>query len=62
MRATVFIGGGRITSALISGLRLSDYRAHILVHDRNLHKLQSLKKTYGVAVETDLAKAVAFVL
>ena len=58
MKTTVFIGGGRITSALISGLRLSDYRTQVLVHDRNLHKLQALTKAFGVAVETNLASAV----
>jgi pyrroline-5-carboxylate reductase len=59
VKTTVFIGGGRITSALLSGLQLSDFQTPILVHDRNLHKLRALQKKFRVAVEPDLAKAVA---
>ncbi len=58
MKATVFLGGGRITSALVAGLRLAHYRQPIVVHDRNLKKLQQLKKLYGVIVEQDLHRAV----
>jgi pyrroline-5-carboxylate reductase len=57
--AIVFIGGGRITSALLAGLRLADYKEPIAVHDRNAHKLRALKKQFGVAVEPDLRSAVA---
>ena len=58
VRATVFLGGGRITGALIAGLRLAKYDKPIIVHDRNPDKLQQLKKQYGVAVEPNLHRAV----
>ena len=58
MKATVFLGGGRITAALLAGLRLAKYRAPVIVHDRNPHKLRTLKKSFGVAVEPDLLRAV----
>ena len=58
MKAIVFLGGGRITSALIAGLRLAKFDAPILVHDRNPKKLQRLKRQYGVLVEADLHRAV----
>lgn len=58
MKATVFLGGGRITAALLSGLRLADYKAPIIVHDRNPGKLRALKKEFQVRVEGDLCNAV----
>ncbi|HST10228.1 MAG TPA: NAD(P)-binding domain-containing protein [Terriglobales bacterium] len=59
MKATVFLGGGRITAALLAGLRLAGHKAPIIVHDRNAHKLRALKKEFGVGVEPDLLSAVA---
>ncbi len=59
MKSLVFLGGGRITSALLAGLQRAGYRKPILVHDRNAHKLLALKKDFGVAVEPDLARAIA---
>ena len=59
MRAIVFLGGGRITSALLAGLQRAGYRKPIVVHDRNAHKLRALKKEFGTAVEPDLARAVS---
>jgi pyrroline-5-carboxylate reductase len=58
VKATVFLGGGRITGALVAGLRLARYDKPIIVHDRNPGKLRKLKKQYGVAVESDLQHAV----
>jgi pyrroline-5-carboxylate reductase len=58
VRATVFLGGGRITGALVAGLRLAKYEKPIVVHDRNPGKLRQLKKQYGVAVEPNLHRAV----
>ena len=58
MRATVFLGGGRITGALVAGLRLAKYDKPIVVHDRNPGKLRQLRKQYGVAVESNLHRAV----
>jgi len=59
VRRIVFLGGGRITSALIAGLRLAKYGEFIVVHDRHSKKLQQLKRQYGVMVEADLSRAVA---
>ena len=58
MKATVFLGGGRITGALIAGLRLAKYDKPIIVYDRNPGKLRQLKKQYHVAVESNLHRAV----
>lgn len=58
MKATVFLGGGRITGALLAGLRLAGYGRPIVVHDRHPEKLQRLKRQYGIAVEPDLHRAV----
>jgi pyrroline-5-carboxylate reductase len=58
VKATVFLGGGRITSALLAGLRLAHYRHPIVVHDRHSEKLQQLKRQYGVEVERNLHRAV----
>jgi len=54
----VFLGGGRITSALLAGLRLGGFRQPIIVHDRNPHKLRQLRRQYDVQVEPDLHRAV----
>lgn len=56
----VFLGGGRITSAMLAGLRLARTKHALVVHDRNPAKLRSLKKRYAVAVEPELQKAVAW--
>jgi pyrroline-5-carboxylate reductase len=58
VKTTVFLGGGRITAALLAGLRLAKHRAPVIVHDRNPHKLHALKEEFGVAVEPDLRRAV----
>jgi pyrroline-5-carboxylate reductase len=57
-KAAVFLGGGRITGALLAGLRLAKYRGSIVVHDRNPGKLRSLRRQYGVTVEPVLLRAV----
>jgi pyrroline-5-carboxylate reductase len=58
VKATVFLGGGRITSALVAGLRFAGYEHPIVVHDRHLRKLQELKRQHCVVVEEDLAGAI----
>ena len=58
MKALVFLGGGRITSALVAGLRLSKCQRQIIVHDRNPEKLRELRRKYRVGIEPDLHKAV----
>jgi hypothetical protein len=55
---TVFLGGGRITGALLAGLRLAKYDQPIVVHDRHPAKLRQLRRDYGVTVEPDLLRAV----
>jgi pyrroline-5-carboxylate reductase len=54
----VFLGGGRITSALVAGLRLAGCDGPIVVHDRHREKLRELKRRYGVITERDLQRAV----
>ena len=56
--AMVFLGGGRITGALLAGLRLAGYSQPIVVHDRHPQKLRQLRIQYGVKVEPDLHRAV----
>src|ERR1035437_10260142 len=58
MSTVVFLGGGRITSAMLAGLRLGKTRHRLVVHDRDPGKLRDLKKRYGVVVEPDLKSAV----
>jgi pyrroline-5-carboxylate reductase len=58
VKATVFLGGGRITGALLAGLRLAGYGEPILVHDRHSRKLQQLKRQSGIIAEPDLHRAV----
>jgi pyrroline-5-carboxylate reductase len=58
MSTIVFLGGGRIASAMLAGLRLGKNRYRLVVHDRDPGKLRDLKKRYAVAVEPDLFRAV----
>jgi len=59
VKSTVFLGGGRITAALLAGLQLAEYPGPILVFDRHSEKLRQLKRRYGIAVERNLHRAVA---
>jgi pyrroline-5-carboxylate reductase len=56
-KAVVFLGGGRITGALLAGLRLSGYNRPVIVHDRHVTKLRQLRRQYGVAIEPSLPRA-----
>jgi pyrroline-5-carboxylate reductase len=58
MKSTVFLGGGRITSALVGGLRLAKYAAPIVVYDRHPQKLRQLAARYGVSTKRDLHHAI----
>jgi pyrroline-5-carboxylate reductase len=58
MSTVVFLGGGRITSAMVAGLRLAKTGHRLVVHDRNPGKLRDLKKRYAVAVDPALKSAV----
>jgi pyrroline-5-carboxylate reductase len=57
MKATVFLGGGRITGALLGGLRQAKYTSPLLVHDHHLEKLRRLRRRYGISTEPDLGRA-----
>ncbi len=57
--ATVFLGGGRITGALIAGLRLAGYARPIVVYDRNAKKLRALKRDYRIEIARDLESAIS---
>jgi pyrroline-5-carboxylate reductase len=57
--ATVFLGGGRITTALVAGLQLAGYERPILVHDRHPRRLAELKKHFRVVVDPSLSHAIA---
>jgi pyrroline-5-carboxylate reductase len=59
VKATVFLGGGRITAALLVGLRLARHHKPILVYDHRPETLRRLKRLYGVTIEVDLHRAVA---
>jgi len=59
VKATVFLGGGRISSALIAGLRVAGHRGTLVVHDRHPRKLRQLCKQSRISAEDDLQKAVA---
>lgn len=58
MSTIVFLGGGRITSAMLAGLRLAKTKQRFVVHDRNPGKLRDLSKHYALAVEPDVKRAV----
>src|SRR5882762_9314571 len=58
MKATVFLGRGRITSALVAGLRLTGYEREIVVYDRNPSKLRALRREARVKTVPDLKSAV----
>lgn len=53
----VFLGGGRITSAICAGLRLAGDRREIVVYDRNPEKLRVLRRESRVAAARDLKSA-----
>jgi pyrroline-5-carboxylate reductase len=54
----VFLGGGRITSALCAGLRLARDQRGIVVYDRHPEKLRALRKESRVEVARDLKSAI----
>jgi len=59
MNAAVFLGGGRITGALVAGLRHAGFRGRIVVCDRHAKKLRQLRTHYAVYSQPDLRRAVA---
>jgi len=59
MKATVFLGGGRITGALAAGLRLAGDLRTIVVYDRHAEKLRALRQESRVETARDLRSAIA---
>src|SRR5579864_4116073 len=59
MKATVFLGGGRITGALVAGLRLGGYTREIVVYDRHPEKLRALRRAARVRIARDVKSAVS---
>ena len=57
-KATVFLGGGRITGALATGLRLAGDKRPIVVYDRHPEKLRALRRDSQVETARDLKSAV----
>ena len=57
-KATVFLGGGRITSALVAGLRLAGDEGEIVAYDRHVEKLRALRRESRVEMARDLKSAV----
>ena len=55
--ATVFLGGGRITSAIAAGLRLAKYRKEIVVYDRHSEKLRAMRRESRVETAQNLRSA-----
>ena len=58
MKTIAFLGGGRITSALVAGLRLGGYTREIVVYDRHPEKVRALRREALVQVARDLKSAV----
>ncbi len=58
MKATVFLGGGRITGAMAAGLRLAGDTGEIVVYDRHPEKLRALQRESRVKVARDLKAAI----
>ena len=58
-RPILFVGGGRITSALCAGLRLGEYPREIVVYDRNPGKLRALRAQSRVTIANDLHEALS---
>jgi pyrroline-5-carboxylate reductase len=55
---TVFLGGGRITGALVAGLRLAGDGRAIIVYDRHPEKLRTLRRESRVEMPRDLKSSV----
>lgn len=59
MSTIVFLGGGRITSAIVKCFGTSNAGHRLIVHDHRNSKLRALKRNHGVSTEPDLQMAVA---
>lgn len=57
LKATVFLGGGRITGALCAGLRLAGDRRSLVVYDRHPEKVRAMRRESRVEIARDLRSA-----
>jgi pyrroline-5-carboxylate reductase len=58
MKGTLFLGGGRITSALAAGLRLAGDDRRLIAYDRHPEKLRALRRESRVEIARNLKSAV----
>lgn len=58
MKATTFLGAGRITGALAAGLRLAEDERTIIAYDRHPEKLRALRRESRVQIARDLKSAI----
>ncbi|HKU25581.1 MAG TPA: NAD(P)-binding domain-containing protein [Candidatus Sulfotelmatobacter sp.] len=56
-KTVLFLGGGRITGALVRGLRLAGDERAIIVRDRHPEKLRALRRSCHVEVARELRSA-----
>jgi len=56
--ALTFLGAGRITSALVAGLRLANYKLPLVVYDRNLRKPRALRRQFQITIAHNLKSAI----
>ena len=54
-----FLGGGRITSAMVEGLQRAGFKGVIVVYDRHATKLRKLRSAFGVRVARELPTVLA---
>jgi pyrroline-5-carboxylate reductase len=54
----LFLGGGRITSAIVEGLRRAGFKGVIAVYDRHPSKLKKLEGEFEVGMARDLGSVV----
>lgn len=59
MSTIVFLGGGRITSALLAGLAAARFPHRIVVHDRNARKMKALRTQFGITISPGVADALS---
>jgi pyrroline-5-carboxylate reductase len=57
-KSIVFLGGGRLTEAILSGLHHTKFARQIVVHDHHSEKLRKLRKLFNVRTESNLHVAI----
>jgi pyrroline-5-carboxylate reductase len=56
--AVVFLGAGRLTTALLGGLHSAQYGGAVVVHDRHPEKLRRLRVQFGIDTEMNADRAI----